>query len=67
MTTKFCPKCDADISESFEPDDPSVGIVGGWYCDACDLAVPIGNSDFDFIDEDFAREAAYEISLPSGG
>ena len=21
-----CPKCDADISESFEPDDPSVPI-----------------------------------------
>lgn len=35
-----CPKCDADISESYEPDDPSVGINGGWYCDACDL--PIG-------------------------
>lgn len=34
-----CPKCDADVSDSYEPDDPSVGIVGGWYCDACDLAV----------------------------
>jgi len=34
-----CPKCDADISESYEPDDWSVGITGGWYCDACDLAV----------------------------
>ena len=34
-----CPKCDADISESYEPDDPSVGIVGGWYCDTCDLGV----------------------------
>lgn len=34
-----CPKCDADIGDSYEPDDPSVGICGGWYCDACDLAV----------------------------
>lgn len=34
-----CPKCDEDISESFEPTDYSVGINGGWYCDACDLAI----------------------------
>lgn len=34
-----CPKCEADISDSYEPDDPSVGVIGGWYCDACDLAV----------------------------
>lgn len=34
-----CRKCDADISESYEPDDWSVGIVGGWYCDACDFAI----------------------------
>ena len=34
-----CPKCDADISDSYEPDDWSVGINGGWYCDACDLPV----------------------------
>lgn len=39
MTTMHCPKCDADISESYEPDDWSVGISEGWYCDACDLAV----------------------------
>lgn len=34
-----CPKCDADIGDSYEPDDPSVGICGGWYCNACDLAI----------------------------
>lgn len=34
-----CPKCDADISDSYEPDDWSVGIAAGWYCDACDLGV----------------------------
>lgn len=32
-----CPKCGADISDSYERDDPSVGINAGWYCDACDL------------------------------
>lgn len=34
-----CPKCDADVSDSYEPDDHSVGIVGGWYCDSCDLGI----------------------------
>lgn len=34
-----CPKCDADISDSFERADPSIGIDAGWYCDACDHAI----------------------------
>jgi hypothetical protein len=34
-----CPKCDADIGDSFEPDDRLGGICGGWYCDACELAI----------------------------
>lgn len=35
-----CPKCDADISDTYEGADPSVGIMGaGWFCDACDLPV----------------------------
>lgn len=34
-----CPKCDGDISDSYQEDDPSVGIVGGWYCEACDHPV----------------------------
>ena len=38
--TIHCPKCDADVSDSYEPADPSVGIMcGGWYCGACDLPV----------------------------
>lgn len=40
MTTIRCPKCDEDISDSYEPDDPSVGIVGGWFCETCDMVVP---------------------------
>ena len=34
-----CPQCGADISGSYEPDDPSVGIYAGWFCDACNLGV----------------------------
>jgi len=34
-----CPKCDADISDTYEPEDWSCGISAGWYCDACDLEV----------------------------
>lgn len=35
-----CPKCDADISDTYEGADPSVGIMcGGYYCDVCDLSV----------------------------
>lgn len=30
-----CPKCGADISDSYEQDDPEVGIIGGWSCDNC--------------------------------
>lgn len=48
MTTN-CPKCDAYISDSYEPDDPSVGVRGGYYCDACDLAV---SDDYAPMDDD---------------
>jgi hypothetical protein len=34
-----CPTCGANISDSYEPDDRSVGICGGWYCDACELGI----------------------------
>jgi hypothetical protein len=37
--TVNCPKCDADISETYEPDDYSCGVISGWYCDACDLGI----------------------------
>jgi hypothetical protein len=34
-----CPRCRAAIDDSYEPDDRSVGICGGWYCDACELGI----------------------------
>ena len=40
MRTIECPKCKADISDSYQGPEPDVGIMmGGWYCDACDLIV----------------------------
>lgn len=36
-----CPKCGQDVSDTYEGYDPSVGIMGGgWFCEACDLAIP---------------------------
>lgn len=35
----ICQKCKADISDTYEPADWSVGVNGGWYCNACDLAL----------------------------
>lgn len=44
--TMNCPKCEADISESYQGAEPDVGIMsGGYYCDACDLAV--GEEDYE--------------------
>jgi hypothetical protein len=37
--SKNCPKCDADISDSYQPEEWDVGIRAGWYCDACDLGI----------------------------
>jgi hypothetical protein len=51
-----CPKCDADISDTHEPDDWSCGIVGGYYCDACDLAV--GEDDYEPMEGDVAIDPA---------
>lgn len=34
-----CPKCDADIGDTYEPEDWSCGISAGWYCGACDLGI----------------------------
>lgn len=47
-----CPKCGADITESFTAYDPSVGIMGqGWWCEACDYFVDDDDDGSDFLDE----------------
>ena len=35
---KFCPKCGADISHTYEPADTGMPD-DSWYCDECELAV----------------------------
>lgn len=34
-----CPKCGADISDSYLSEDPDTGITAGWYCEDCDLSI----------------------------
>lgn len=35
-----CPKCGADISDSYTEYDPDVGIMSAsWFCEKCDKAV----------------------------
>lgn len=49
MRSRECPKCGADISDTYEGSDPSVGIMsGGWWCDACEIVVvDDGDDDYD--------------------
>lgn len=47
MRIRECPICGADISDSYEGDDPETGIVAGYYCDACDQAVEWEDDDHD--------------------
>ena len=54
-----CPKCDADISDTYEPDDWSCGIVGGYYCDACDLGV--GEGEYEHMEGDVPIMTAKEF------
>lgn len=50
--SKNCPKCDADVGDTYEGYDPSVGIMsGGWYCEACDLAIPDDEDQADYDHE----------------
>jgi hypothetical protein len=39
MPRMNCPKCDADVSHTYEGDDWSCGITAGWFCDPCDLGI----------------------------
>lgn len=53
MSIFNCPKCDADISDTYEEDDDSIGIVGSWYCDVCDEGFPAheyGSNGGDFYE-----------------
>jgi hypothetical protein len=44
--TKHCPVCDADITDTYEPAEPDVGILsGGWHCDICDKSFEDHDND----------------------
>lgn len=59
-----CPKCDADVSDSYEPADFSVGIMGGgWYCGDCDIA--INEEDYSPMDDDVPTGPGPEPRDPS--
>lgn len=49
MAREFtCPKCGADITDSYVEDDPpDVGISGGWYCDDCQEGYPCEEPQYD--------------------
>lgn len=64
-----CPKCGADVSETYEPDDWSCGIIGGWYCDACDLGIAEHEIGYEQHDDDVAigpspREPGKPLGTP---
>ena len=43
---KHCPKCDADIGDTYEGADLDTGIMsGGWYCQDCDLSIADHDTD----------------------
>lgn len=51
-----CPKCGADISDTYQGAEPDVGIMGaGWFCDACDKFVDDDDDGSDFLDNIHAR------------
>lgn len=63
-----CPKCDADISDTWQGAEPDVGIMsGGWYCDTCDLAVSEHDHPREPLDDDvdpFAPSEPISVSEP---
>jgi hypothetical protein len=51
-----CPKCNADVSDSYQGAEPDVGIMSsGYYCDACDLPI---DDDHEPMDDDVQIEPA---------
>ncbi len=48
---KYCPKCDADVSDSYQASDPDTGIIGGYYCDDCDMPVEDDEDETHYLDD----------------
>jgi hypothetical protein len=64
-----CPKCKAEIGDTYEGADPSVGMMtGGYYCHVCDHSVADWEVDREPMDGDaqisFARESGERLGTP---
>lgn len=60
-----CPKCKTDISDSYQGAEPDVGIMsGGWYCDACDLAVGDEDGPEPHDDDVLLFGSGHHVSIP---
>ena len=64
--SRDCPKCGTDIGESYQGEEPDVGISAGWYCDACDLAVS-DEDGYEPHDDDVQIFGAGEPSVSFSG
>lgn len=65
-----CPKCGAEIGDTFEPADWSVGVNAGYYCDACDIGIAEQEAGaYEPMDDDvqisFARDPGNPIGTPA--
>lgn len=56
-----CPKCDADISDTYEGADYECGINPGWYCAACDLGIGEHEIEREPLDGDVPIMSAKEF------
>ena len=64
-----CPKCKADISDTYEGADPSVGMMtGGYYCQDCDHSVADWEVEHEPLPDDvpisFVREPGERLGTP---
>lgn len=69
MSEVDCPKCKADIGDTYEGADPSVGLMtGGYYCQDCDVSVADWEVEREPLADDvpvsFARDPSQPIGTP---
>lgn len=68
--TVHCPKCSADIDDTYEGADPSVGMMtGGYYCQDCDVSVADWEVSREPLPDDvpisFAKAPGERIGTPA--
>lgn len=59
-----CPKCGADISDSFQEAEPDVGISAGWSCDNCNEGFADEDGPETFDDDVHVHIDHSDISAP---